>query len=255
MRDSPSPPRPAWEHVVEVALLVALLLAIWQLLHHVAGDVAMSAPIDTIRYTVTVIGSKEFRPHFFTTGTAFVVALLIVTVGGTLIGAMLGFWRLSGEVAEPVLVSLYSIPKVILYPVVLLFFGIGIAAEAAFGVLYGIVPVILMTMNAVRNVKPVFIRTARVFGLSSSMLMRTVLIPAALPEIFAGVRIGVSATLLGTILSEMFGSKRGLGFLLMAALGINDVQAIMSLALIMTTCAAVMNTLLLAVEHRLYRQG
>lgn len=248
-------PWSAWGRAGEVAVLIGLLLALWQVLHHVAGDVAMSAPIETVRYAFSLIVSGEILPHVSTTGKAFAGALLIATIGGTVIGATLGLHRLAGEVAEPIMVSLYSIPKVILYPIILLFFGIGLGAEVAFGALHGIVPVVLFTMNAVRNIKPVYIRAARAFRLSHWVTMRTVLLPAALPEIFTGVRVGFSVAFLGTIVSEMFGSKRGLGFLLMNALGVNDVKMIMSLALLMVIFAAATNSILLAVEHRLHHRA
>jgi len=246
--------RSAWGHAGDVALLIGSLLVLWQLLHLAAGEVAMSAPLDTIRYTFGLVASADFWPNVVTTGFAFICALAIALIAGPIIGATLGAHRMSGDVAEPILVSLYSIPKVILYPVILLFFGIGIPAEIAFGALHGIVPVMLLTMNAVRNIKPVLIRTGRVMGLSPLVLMRTILFPAALPEIFTGLRIGFSVTLLGTIMSEMFGSKRGLGYLLMNALAVNNVHLIMSLTLIMVTFAAVMNSVLMTIELRLYRR-
>jgi len=161
--------------------------------------------------------------------------------------------RLSSAVAAPILVNLYSIPKVVLYPIILLIFGLGLTSEIAFGALHGIVPVMMFTMNAVRNIKPVLVKTARVLGLSASTLMRTVLLPAAFPEIFTGLRIGFSVTLLGTVMSEMFGSKRGLGFLLMNALGVNNVELIMSLALLLIAFAAVANSVLMAIERRISR--
>lgn len=246
--------RSTMERGAEIVALIALLLIAWQLMYHVAGSVAMTTPVETIRYSAKLLVSSEFWPHVRTTGEAFIAALAIALIGGSVIGMLLGFHRLSGEVAEPILVSLYSIPKVILYPIILLVFGIGMAAEVAFGTLHGIVPVMVFTMNAVRNIKSVYIKTGRVHRLSTWSLMRTILLPAAFPEIFTGLRIGFSVTLLGTVMSEMFGSKRGLGFLLMNALGVNDVQLIMSLALLLVTFAAVANSTLMMIERRLYRQ-
>src|SRR5271168_946603 len=105
-------------------LVVLSLVALWQVLHQLAGDSAL----------------------------AFAQALLIACVGGVAIGVLLGGHRLSGEVAEPLLVGLYSIPKITLYPVILLLFGLGMPAKVAFGALHGIIPVVLFTINAVRNV-------------------------------------------------------------------------------------------------------
>ena len=255
MRSAAAEPRPDLGRVGEVATLILLLVVLWQVMHYVAGDVAMTTPWQTARYTAGLVTTEEFWSNAVASGDAFVRALAISLLAGPVVGSLLGFRRLSGEVAEPILVALYSIPKVILYPVILLVFGLGLAAEVAFGTLHGIIPVMLFTMNAVRNIKPVLVRTGRVLGLSTWSMVRTILLPAALPEIFTGLRVGFSVTLLGTIMAEMFGSKRGLGFLLMKALGVNDVQMIMALALMLVTFAAVANTTLLSVERRLHRGG
>jgi NitT/TauT family transport system permease protein len=254
MNANATAPQSGWAHAGEVGILIAILLALWQLMHLVAGDIAMTTPWQTMRYTAGLLGSDDFWPHVAISGKAFLAAVIIALTAGTVIGALLGFNRLAGEVAEPMLVALYSIPKVIMYPIILLFFGLGIAAEVAFGTFHGIVPVMLFTMGAVRNIKPVLIRTGKVMGLRTATMMRTILLPAALPEIFTGLRVGFSVTLLGTIMSEMFGSKQGVGFMLMRALGVNDVQLIMALALLLVSFAAVANSLLLSVEKRLYHR-
>ena len=68
--------------------------------------------------------------------------------------------------AEPILVSIYSLPKVTLYPVILLIFGLGLPAKIAFGTMHGIIPIAIFAMNAVRNVAAVHFKTARVMHLS-----------------------------------------------------------------------------------------
>lgn len=254
MRPAIGRPQHALERAGELGILIGLLIALWQLMHYVAGDIAMTTPLQTVRYTAGLMESADFWANAEASGQAFAAALAIALIAGPIIGILLGFNRLSGEVAEPILIALYSVPKVILYPIILLLFGLGMAAEVAFGTLHGIVPVMLFTMNAVRNTKPVLIRTGRALGLSTWSMMRTILLPAAFPEIFTGLRVGFSVTLLGTVMSEMFGSKRGVGFLLMKALGVNDVQLIMSLALMLVAFASIANSVLLSVERRLYRR-
>src|SRR3982074_3222706 len=110
-----------------------------------------------------------------------------------------------GGAREPILVALYSIPKVTLYPVILLVFGIGMPAKVAFGASHGIVPISLFAMNAIRNINPVHLRTARVLRLSPIETAGKILLRAALPEIVTGIRVGFSLTLIGTLLGEMFG--------------------------------------------------
>ena len=139
------------------------------------------------------------------------VALAIAVVLGLLIGFALGLHRLSAEAMEPMLVALYSIPKITLYPIILLVFGLGMSAKIAFGAIHGIIPVALFTLNAVRSTKPILVKTGRVLKLSPPTMVRSILFPAAVPEIFTGLRVGFSLTLIGTVLGEMFASQHGLG--------------------------------------------
>ena len=136
---------------------------------------------------------------------------------------------------------------------ILLLFGLGMPAKVAFGALHGIIPVVLFTMSAVRNVNRTYLRAGRSMRLSPAQMACHILIPATLPEIFSGLRIGFSLTLLGTMLGELFASQRGLGFLLMTAIDLNDVQTILAIAVLISLFAVVTNTLLLAIDRRLRR--
>ena len=84
--------------------------------------------------------------------------------------------------------------------------------------------------------------------------MTKVLFPAALPEIFTGLRIGFALTLIGTLLGEMFASQRGLGYMLMNAIGLHNVDIIMAVTLLLTMFAAAVSSILLAVDRRLHRR-
>jgi NitT/TauT family transport system permease protein len=80
-----------------------------------------------------------------------------------------------------------------------------------------------------------------------------ILVPATLPEIFSGLRIGFSLTLLGTMMGELFASQRGLGFLLMTAIDLNDVKTILAIAVLISAFALVTNAALLAIDSTLHR--
>jgi NitT/TauT family transport system permease protein len=85
-----------------------------------------------------------------------------------------------------------------------------------------------------------------VHGLGPTEMVRIVLFPAALPEIFTGLRVGFSLTLIGTLLGEMFAAQRGLGYLLMTAIGLHNVERIMAVKLILFVFAAAVSSVLLA---------
>jgi NitT/TauT family transport system permease protein len=236
----------------EPLLLVLLILVVWQLLYLAVGDVALRSPAATAGNLGTMLGDARFLPHLRETALAFAQGFAIAVVVGLLIGVPLGAARFAGEVAEPILVALYSIPKVTLYPVILLVFGIGMPAKVAFGAIHGIVPISIFAMNAVRNVNPTHLRTARVLRLSSLDLCLKILLPAALPEIVTGIRVGFSLALIGTLLGEMFGSQRGLGHLLMQAMSLHNIERILALTLLLVVFAAGVNAALLALDRRLH---
>ncbi|MBI1778397.1 MAG: ABC transporter permease subunit [Proteobacteria bacterium] len=215
----------------------------------------MRSPLETIRFTQRLVSTDSFWPHLSESLRAFSAALAIAVGLGLAIGFWLGFSRLAGDVLEPMLVALYSIPKITLYPIVLLAFGLGMPAKIAFGAIHGIIPIALFTINAVRNVKPILIKTGRVFALSRSEMVASVLFPAAAPEIFTGFRVGFSLTLIGTLLGEMFAAQRGLGYLLMTAIGLHNVDVIMSVTFLLVLGAASVSSLLLAIDRRLHRSA
>ena len=242
-----------WRTTRNAVVLIAGLLAAWQALYWLAGSAAMRPPLETFRYTATLVASDAFWPHLSESMRAFAAALAIAASVGLTTGLWLGFHKLSGQVMEPMLVAIYSIPKITLYPILLLAFGLGMPAKIAFGAIHGIIPVALFTINAVRNVKPILIKTGRVHRLGSVEMARSVLFPAALPEIFTGFRVGFSLTLIGTLLGEMFASQRGLGYLLMTAIGLHNVDLIMAVTLLLIVFAASVSTILLAIDRRLHR--
>jgi NitT/TauT family transport system permease protein len=235
-------------------MLIGGLLALWQALYVAIGDIALRSPVQSLALLADLVTRPSFWPHAAETAQAFAVAMGIAAGAGLLVGFLLGLSRFAAAVFEPVLVALYSIPKVTLYPIVLLAFGLGMPAKIAFGAIHGFVPIALFAINGVRNVRPVFLKAARVHGLTAPQLVRRVLLPAALPEIFSGLRIGFSLTLIGTVLGEMFASQRGLGSLLMQAIGLHNVDVIMAVTLLMVGFAAAVSSLLLAVDRKIRRR-
>lgn len=237
--------------VQNAAVLAVGLLACWQLLFWGVGDGAFRSPAQTLRFTLGLLGNASFWPNLAESGRAFGIALLLCVLIGLPAGAILGLSRPAAAVFEPMLVSFYAIPKITLYPILLLMFGLGISAKVAFGVIHGVIPIALFTVGAVRHIRPVLLKTGRVMGLGPVEMAMRVLLPAALPEIFAGLRIGFSLTLIGTLLGEMFASQRGIGFLLMNAIGLHNVDLIMALTFLLSLFAGTASLILLAIDRRM----
>lgn len=240
--------------ILDTVLVVLGLLVAWQVLHWVAGD-ALSSPAATFRRAGGLLSGPTFWGHARETGLAFVYSLGLAIAGGLAIGLLLGLNKTGAAVAEPILVSIYSLPKVTLYPLILLIFGLGLPAKVAFGTIHGIIPIAIFAMNAVRKLPPIYLRAARSLRLSRGETLRVVVVPAALPEIVSGLRIGFSLTLLGVLIGEMFASQRGLGFLIMNAIGQFDVDTMVAVILMLAVVAVSANALLLALDRRLHTRA
>ncbi len=247
-------PQTGLSGVLDTGYAIAALVLAWQVLHWIAGGLVLPSPLGAAERLALIAADPDFAGHAWETGRAFATALAISLVGGLVLGVLLGAHRLSGEVAEPVLVALYSIPKITLYPVILLFFGLGVSAKIAFGALHGIIPVIIFSMNAVRNMRPVYLRSARAMRLTPLQAGLHVMVPATLPEIVSGFRLGFALTLLGTMIGEMFASQRGIGYMLVKAMESNEPTTIMALALLLIVFATGASWMLLALDNRLHRR-
>ncbi len=119
--------------------------------------------------------------------------------------------------------------------------------------MHGLIPVTIFTMKAIMQIKPVYWRTAHVLRLTPSQMALTVALPAVLPEVLSGARLGFSLSLLGVLIGEMFASQRGLGFLIMNAMGLGDIATIMAVAVFLTVFAVAANALLLLLDRTVIR--
>jgi len=225
-------------------------LGLWQGIHWLS-PFALASPLATVVKLGSLMLGAFFWPHVLETAKAFVLALGIALTAGLSAGLIIGISRTATNVMEPILSSIYGVPKVTLYPFILLAFGLGLPAKIAFGALHSFFPIALFTMNGVRKLPPVYLRAAFVMRLTPLQKIITIVLPAALPEIVAGVRIGVSLTLLGVLIGEMFASQRGLGFLIMRAIGLHDTETMLAVTLMLVSVAVAINIALMRLDDRL----
>lgn len=232
-------------------LLVVLAVALWEAASLAVGARSLATPWRTAVTLVSLLRDDEFLGDVAATAEALGYAVVLSMLGGVALGVVLGSRRLAGEVMEPILASLYALPKVTLYPLVLLVFGLGLSARVAFGAMHGLVPVALLVMTAVRNIKPILPRSARAMRLRRWQIIWTVLLPATLPDLLAALRLGFSLSLLGVLVGEMFAAKQGLGFVVMNAVAFDDLPRILAVIVLLFGFAILVNQALAAAARRI----
>jgi ABC-type nitrate/sulfonate/bicarbonate transport system permease component len=143
---------------------------------------------------------------------AYVLAVGLGVGAGLLIGGV----RYLHDVLSPFLVTLYALPKILVLPWILLAFGLAATPAVVYGVLQGFFPICLLVAGGVRDVDRTPLRVARSLGATPWQLYRKVILPAVLPAVLAGMKLGIVFCLLGVLVVEMFGGIRGMGFLLVS---------------------------------------
>jgi NitT/TauT family transport system permease protein len=239
----------ASSRVIASLVVIGLLLAAWEITHLFVGSEALASPLATFLHMGPLLTGDELWANVAETFMALGCALLLSCVLGAVLGAIVGMSPLATEATTPVLVTLYALPKIALYPVVLLFCGVGFAAKVVFGAMYGFIPMMLIVINAIQSMNPALPRTARVMRLSKSQTLGTVVLPAMVPELVTGIRVSFSITFLGVMIGEMFGSPRGLGYILMRSINVNDTATIMGVTALVALFAVAVNAGLLALDR------
>ena len=172
-------------------------------------------------------------------------------MAGLWIGVTLGLTRFWGKVFEPVTLSVYSIPKVTLFPIFLTVFGFGLYSKVAFGMFHGIFPIIIIAMNATRDVSDVHLKVARSLRLSRLRHFRQVIFPSIFPSLLTGLRLGFSLTLLGVDAGRDVRQPRaGFGYELVEAITLHDMPRMYGIVAVLVIIAFAVNALLLAAEQR-----
>lgn len=235
---------------LDVILISLGLALVWQIASWQLGTDLLPGPWRTLRQVAGLAADARFQRDLAATAGAYAIALALAMAGGLALGVICGGWKKIGDEIEPLVLALIATPKVMLYPIILLFFGLGDAAKIFFGLLHGLPPVVIVMANALRTLRPIYRKVAQTLRLSRVDFALRILVPAVVPEAVASFRICFALTFLGVLVGEMFASTRGLGHLLFASIGANDQVTIMAVTLLLFCFAGFGSSLLLALSQR-----
>jgi ABC-type nitrate/sulfonate/bicarbonate transport system permease component len=168
-------------------------------------------PIAVWHQLLDVLRTGEFWPDLRVTLTELVAAFALSMTLGTTVGYFVSRTRYTIKVFDPLFAGIYSIPIILFLPLYVLFFGLGLASKIALGATISFFPIVLSTIAGFGNVDRTLVAAARSMGASDIQLFRYVLLPAALPVILGGLRMGFTVALLSIIGSETLASLAGLG--------------------------------------------
>ena len=209
--------RPEHRALRVVALLA--LLAAWEGIAR-AGWVPvlfLPSPIGVLVEAAEMLRSGELIGHLVSSLSRLLLGFAIGAALGVAAGVAVGFFAVAEAVGTPVIAATFPIPKIALLPLLILWLGLGEPSKVAVIALGVFFPMAINTFTGVRQADPLLVRAAVAFGAGRWSVIRKVVLPSALPMIFAGLRLGAGTALLLLVAAEMIAVESGIGFLVLHA--------------------------------------
>jgi NitT/TauT family transport system permease protein len=172
------------------------------------------------------------------------VSLAIGGAAGAIVGLALGGNRFLSRAFEPYLHYLGPTPKIIFFPIMIMWFGVGGGSKIAMGALSCFFPVALSTAVGMRQIEPVLVRVGKSFRASTAQMVTKIYLPAIRPAILTGLRLGMGVAVIGVLLAETKLSNRGLGYLVIQRYTTFDMPGMYAILIVVFLLAIAANALL-----------
>ena len=232
-------------------VVVAILLALWEGLPRsgVINQNFLTPPSDVLATMWQLLLSGQLAHHAVISLERIAAGLGVSLLVGVPLGLAMGWWRPLEDAFDGPLQAGRQISAFALFPVFILFFGIGELSKVVIVFWASVWPIILNTTAGVKGADPVLVRAARSMNASGWTLVRKVVIPAAGPSIFTGIRLGGSYAFMVLVAAEMIGANAGLGFLVLNSQEVFRIPQMYAAIVALVIFGLLLNRLLLGIEH------
>jgi len=251
---------PRWRLAVYQVLLVGAVLAFWVSMttpglvsEPFAKNTAFffGKPLEVAKVVVEWFLSGKIYPHLGITLLETLLAFAVGSVLGLVVGLWLALAPTASALAEPYITALNAMPRVILAPIFAVWFGLGITSKVALGVTLVFFIVFFNVYQGVKEVSPVVLANARMLGASQRQLLRHIYLPSATSWVFSSLHTSVGMAFVGAVVGEYLGSAKGVGYLILQAEGVFDINTVIAGIAVLTMFALLLDTLVTRIEARL----
>lgn len=244
------------ERLAVIGLQVCMAVGALGLWYYVTADKAVSSlmlppPGSVVRQFFQILRAGAFWEDLGVTLQEIVGSFVIAALLGVAAGFVVSRSNFNVRVFEPIMAGLYAIPMIIIYPLYVLFFGLGASSKIALGASVALFPIALHTVSGFASVSPRLIDASKVMGASNWKLFKYVLFPAAFPIVLAGMRIGFILAFLSVIGGEMLASYRGIGRLIIDQAEAMNTSTMYAYIVFLVVLSLVLNLMVFAAERRL----
>lgn len=233
-----------------VMLLVVILVWQWLVQAQILPKFFFGEPFAVIGIVVELFVSGKIYPHLLVTLIETVMAFLVGTILGLAVGLWLGLNRRTAKLLEPFLTALNAMPRVVLAPIFTVWFGLTIWSKVALGVTLVFFIVFFSVFNGVRDASPNVLNSTRMLGASRGQLIRYFYLPSAMSWVFASLHASIGMAFVGAVVGEYLGSAKGIGYLILQAESVFDVNTVFAGIVVLTIFALFLDFAVTLVERR-----
>lgn len=234
--------------------VVIILLLIWEIGARLYNDSDFLAPpSESFVSLFTLLKDPEILLALYYMLWELTVGFAMALVSGLVVGILVGASRMSYRTFLPIILMAYAFPQITLLPLFVLLFGIGPAVKVVFGFTHGFFPIVVNVIAGTQNVNPVLLTSANSMGASRYQVYRHIIFPHLVPSLFTGMRLGMTATLLGVILAELYATRKGIGYFTEHYSETFEPNNLFALVALIATIAICLNEILRRAEYRFAR--
>lgn len=241
--------------IIKSTLVIGLFIALWEIAPRVGlVDEVFLPPFSTVVDAfLDLVRSGAMWNHVSTSLTRSLTGFSIALVVAIPVGMAIAWYKPVADFINPILELFRNTAALALLPVFILILGIGETSKIALVLYASFFPILLNSITGVRTVDPLLIKSAVSLGLSPVRLFQKVILPAAVPSIFTGVRMAAASSILVLIAAEMVGARAGLGYLITAAQQNFQIPDMYAGILAISLLGLTFNGILVALERRFSR--
>ena len=202
-----------FESVIVGAATVAGFLLVWHLVAsaRIMPPLFLPGPADVAEAYGEIWKGGELAQDLSISGQEMAVGYGLAAVTGVLLGLAIGWYRRLSYALDPFISFFYATPRIVLLPLLIIWFGIGVQSKIAVVFLGAFFAIVINTAAGVRNLDAHLVKVARSFGARDLWLFRTITIPGSVPFILTGLRLGTGHALVGVVVGELVASQHGIG--------------------------------------------
>jgi NitT/TauT family transport system permease protein len=231
---------------------VVLFVAAWQLVaaQRIVPELFLPGPADTLAAFVGMVRGGTIWNDLWVSGQELIFGYVLAIVVGLPLGLLMGWYRRLAWALDPFVNFFYSMPRVALIPLLIIWFGIGIASKVAIVYLGAFFPIVINTAAGIRNLDPSLLKAARSFGASDLQIFRTVALPGSVPFILTGLRLGIGHALVGVVVGELVAAQAGIGLMMATAGATFQTSKVFAGLVLVSSAGLALTYFLLIVERR-----